>query len=112
MKDYKKALESHRKALDAYQKGKIPDGMMLEYQNIALTYSLTGKYKEAYDYHVMYSALRDSLSFGDKLADMEARYGKEKSEKEIALLKKENEINDLELERKQMIIYAGVIGGF
>jgi serine phosphatase RsbU (regulator of sigma subunit) len=81
------------------------------YRNLSSLYFQKGKYKDAFLALDKSYGLNDSLNTGDKLAEMEARYGKEKREKEIKLLQQENDIHQLEIKRKQTTIYASVIIG-
>ncbi len=108
--DHKKALELIHKAIEASNKGHLPQGLITDYNQLSLIYADMGNYKDAFLSHKYYAKLNDSLNFGDKLASLEAAFGKEKIEKEVALLKNEKEISELQLKRKQWIIYTAIIG--
>lgn len=108
--DYKKALELIQKAIDASNKGNLPQGLISDHHQLSLIYADMGNYKDAFLSHQYYAKLNDSLNFGDKLASLEAAFGKEKIEKEVALLKNEKEISELQLKRKQWVIYTAIIG--
>lgn len=110
LKDYKGADEWLKKGIDLYKKNKMPQGLIVIYEKIAQIYYDAGRYKEAFQYHTKYTKLNDSINLGDKLAEMEAKYGKEKHENEIELLKKDKVVNELEIKRKQVIIYSSLIG--
>lgn len=109
--DVKGAEEWFKKALELYIRIGAKQGILDMYEKYAEMYSANKMYKQAYEYQIKYKNAYDSLFSGDKLAEMEALYGKEKHEKEISLLKKEKEVQELEIKRKQLIIYAGVGGG-
>jgi tetratricopeptide (TPR) repeat protein len=74
-----------------------------------------GSYKKSLTYFKLYEAMKDSLFDADKtrkIEEMEARYEKEKNEKEIAIQKSEIEIlsRDLELQRiRQTVLIVGLI---
>lgn len=57
------------------------------------SYALKGSYLKAYDYHVKYSDLNDSLINTEKvrsIADMQTKYETEKKEQQIMLLSEQN----------------------
>lgn len=109
-KNSKSSLEWFNKAIQLYSKNNMPQGLMNLYGRLSEILYNDGKYKEAYTYHVQYSRLRDSLNLGDKLAKMDAKYGKEKREHEIIVLKKEKEVQESEMKRKRIIIYVSILG--
>lgn len=108
-KDYAYAEELLNKSLEANRIAEDKQSEVMTLKNLSDLYSTTGKYKEAYKFLLRHKQLSDSINTGDKLAEVEARYGKEKREKEITLLKQANEINELEIKRKQLTVYASVV---
>ncbi len=66
-------------------------------------YALEGNYKKAYEYHLVYSDLKDSI-LGEEshlqITEMETKYETEKKEKENLALKNRNEVQKLEAEKK------------
>lgn len=108
---FEKALRYIDTSIIVCNKSKSPQGLIACYQSLSWVYEAQGDYKKALEAHRLYVKLNDSLNFGDKLATMEAKYGKEKSEKEIQLLKKEKEISDLDLKRQEWMISSGIVGG-
>ncbi len=109
--NYKDALRYIDTAIKVSIDSKSPQGLIASYQSLSWIYEAQGDYKKALKAHQKYAKLNDSLNFGDQLASMEAKYGKEKNEKAIQLLKKEKEISDLDLKRKEWMIYSGIAGG-
>jgi len=107
---YAEAIELINKAITVSKEGNLPQGLIFSYENLSLILADQGNFKDAYIAHKYYSKLNDSLNFGDKLASLEAAFGKEKMEKEVSLLKNEKEISDLQLKRKQWVIYTAAIG--
>lgn len=78
---------------------------MLKYSYFTLTsaYKANGNYKKALFYKEKYMELKDSFfntTSTQQIADMQTRYETEKKESENRLLLKENEINNLELNRR------------
>jgi len=59
------------------------------YEFLADAYALKGNYSKAYDYHLHYTSLRDSLLNEEKIssiAEMQTKYDTEKKEQQIVLL--------------------------
>lgn len=59
------------------------------YEFLADAYALKGNYTKAYDYHLQYTGLRDSLLNEEKIAsisEMQTKYDTEKKEQQIVLL--------------------------
>ncbi|MCB2221514.1 MAG: tetratricopeptide repeat protein [Bacteroidetes bacterium] len=81
-------------------------------------YYSIGNYKKSLEYFKLYESMKDSLFDENKtrkIEEMEARYQKEKNEKEIAIQKSEIEIlsRDLELQRiRQTVLIVGLILSF
>ncbi|MCC7302854.1 MAG: tetratricopeptide repeat protein [Bacteroidia bacterium] len=77
------------------------------YEGLAEVHRLQNNHKSAYEYYRKFITLRDSL-FSDesarKSADLEARQELLKTEKELDLLKKNDEIRDLELNRNKIFV--------
>jgi tetratricopeptide (TPR) repeat protein len=110
-KDYAAAEKYLFRSLEVNKLSGDKQSMIMTLENLGGMYYETGNYKRAYEMLLRHKKLSDSVNTGDKLAEVEARYGKEKREKEIKLLKQENEINELEIKRKQITIYASVVVG-
>ncbi len=69
-------------------------------------------YAKAYEYKNLYSIYRDSSfleSNAKSMAEMEAKYQAEKKEKEIALLKKDQELNRLSIQKQKNFQAAGIV---
>lgn len=91
-------------------------------EGIKDTYSLLSKYyekkqdyKQALKYRNLYSAVNDTL-LGEQsskhMAEMQTKYETEKKEKENELLKKENEINELVIQKEkayQKFLWGGIV---
>ena len=84
------------------------------FEELALAYKQQGDYAKAFQYQEKHSALKDSLFSEEtniKTANLHAKYENEKKQKEIELLRRANEIQELELSQNRVFIY-GILGGF
>jgi serine phosphatase RsbU (regulator of sigma subunit) len=69
-------------------------------------------FKNAYEYEHLYNLAKDSLyteQTAKQIAEMQTRYDSEQKQKSIEILSKENEINGLELKRRnQFLAFLGL----
>jgi len=102
-KQYSKSLNFLNKSLSIAKE--INDRSLLEnnYKEFSDIYSILRNFKKAYIFQKKYIALHDSI-FNDKsderMKEMEVKYETEKKEKENQILKTQQQINELELEKK------------
>jgi len=84
------------------------------YQAYATNYKALNKYKIALEYQLKYDELKDSI-FSDKLQnkllEFETQYKNEQNEREIEILQKEKELNELNLKRRRLERNT-IMGGF
>lgn len=110
--DLKKALEYHQEALYVAQNAHIKERMIASYQSLVETYKAMNDYKNAYEYEHLYNLAKDTLytiQTAKQIAEMQTRYDSEQKQKSIEILSKENEINSLELKRRnQFLLFLGV----
>jgi tetratricopeptide (TPR) repeat protein len=89
------------------------EGEMLYYENRATSLAKSGRYKEAYENHVKFKQLTDSIfneENSKQLGDMKTRFEVEKKETELkAKADAQQVITNEEKKRQQLIIY--VVGG-
>jgi signal transduction histidine kinase len=74
------------------------------YHHMSNLYALQGNYRKALDYHLRYSKLNDSLftiESSRKIAEMQVKYETGKKEQENELLKKESNIQLLQINRQR-----------
>ncbi len=110
--DLKKALEYHQEALYVAQNAHIKERMIASYQSLVETYKAMNDYKNAYEYEHLYNLAKDTLyniQMAKQIAEMQTRYDSEQKQKSIEILSKENEINSLELERRNQFLLFLVI---
>lgn len=95
LKKYKEALFYLEGSLKLAKKHNTIDLKQNIYRSMSALFAETGNYKKAYHYHEEYTIVKDRIlnkESNDKIAEMQAKYDAEKKEKEIALLKKNNEL--------------------
>ncbi len=94
----------------------------IEYGRLSDYYALRQQFDKAYHYQKKYEALTDSIKGNTivlQLKELEEKYNSEKKEREIAILKKDQELQNLELSKQRantiiiVIVLASVliIGG-
>lgn len=115
-----KETGNHNKALDYFEQGltiakeiKAKDLMRDIYDRIAKTYSEQGNYKKALEYYQLHSAVKDDIinkESNDKIAELQTKYETEKKEKQIEILQKNSEIQQLSLSRERFKSNAFIVG--
>ena len=104
--NYAKSEEYVNKALSIAKDITELSFIQESYQILAKIYSQKGDYKKAFEYQGKQLAYNDSLYFQQRtssIAEMQTRFETEAKEKEIQLLKKDNEINVLEVDRHKLL---------
>ena len=89
------------------------DGKKHRYSGLSILDSTLGNWKGAYEYHKLYSEMKDSLlneESSKQIAEMQTKYETEKKEQQITLLNKDKELQSAELNRQKIIIWS-VAGG-
>lgn len=112
--ELKKALQM---AKDISSKALARDASL----QIAMLYHKEGRFKEAHTFYKTYSEIKDTLLNEENsklLTEMNTKYTTEKKEKEIELLKKNEDIQSLELSKKknelsrQRTVSISIFAGF
>ncbi len=83
------------------------------YNEISEIYTRNGDYKQALSYKDRYAELKDTLfseQTNEIATNLEAKFESENKSKEIEILKRENEIQDLQLGRNRILIISFTIG--
>lgn len=81
-------------------------------KELSHTFSKLGKYKEAYETRLKYEALNDSIFNADlaqKLSESESKSKNYQSLKEIELLKKEQQISELESHKNTILLLSSAV---
>lgn len=112
LKKYQIAEDYVYNSLKISKENGFRDIEMDDYQNLASVYQNMGDYKQAYEYHVKYSKLKDSLftqQASENMSKMRAAYEADKKEQDNILLNQQLEFKQLQLDRRQTTIYFAVI---
>jgi two-component system, NarL family, sensor histidine kinase UhpB len=80
--------------------------------DLARNQNVLGNYKKAYEYQDLYNRYKDSTyteSTARNMAEMESKYQTEKKEKEILLLKKDQQLNRLNIQKQRNVQLGSLI---
>ncbi|MBI4929456.1 MAG: tetratricopeptide repeat protein [Bacteroidetes bacterium] len=120
--DEKKAIEYSEEALKIAQENNYPEFIARAAKLLADIYSLkaqkafgqdVGSWKKAYEYHKFYSEMKDTLlnqESSKQITEMQTKYETEKKEQQIALLNKDKELQDAQMNRQKIIIWSVAAG--
>lgn len=104
LNQYEKALESYRRSIEIAKQIKLSDKIKDNYKGFSEVYAAMGNFNKSLEYYKKYIVVTDSI-FNEKshkqIMELQTKYETENKVKEIALLTKENEIKDLELNKKE-----------
>ncbi len=110
-KNYGKALNYMLESLDLSKKLGTKNEIKETYLEIAKTYKALGQFDKAFEYLDKYGELKDSILNQNMLTqinELDGKYQNEKKQKQIELLQKNEAIQDLELKRRNILIYWAV----
>jgi serine phosphatase RsbU (regulator of sigma subunit) len=87
------------------------------YRNLAELFKLKDDYKKALFYNEQYLDIKDSMDkqvYSERMLEVETKFDLERKEKEIALLNKDKEVQDAELDKKKGWIgfFIVLVGAF
>ena len=112
-----KAPEAKKLSIKSFEIAKKIDAKEL-IKDAAITLSqcdsASGNFKGAYEYHKLYSDVKDTIlneESGKQIAEMQTKYETEKKEQQITLLNKDKELQDAQVNRQKIIIWS-VAAGF
>ena len=106
VKQYGDAIKHLEQVLDISKKNQFQILTVIALQNLATIQSKTGNYKAAFQYQADYMNLKDSIAGSkvkDDLNDLEVSYKTLQKEQEINLLKKDNDIKNLEIKNNSRL---------
>ncbi|MBI4929627.1 MAG: tetratricopeptide repeat protein [Bacteroidetes bacterium] len=112
-KDYTASIEISQKALTIAMDIGSKEDVRDAYENLSRSYNETNDFKNAYEFHKLYSDMKDSLlneESSKQITEMQTKYETEKKEQQITLLNKDKELQDAQLNRQKIIIWS-VAGG-
>jgi len=108
-----KALQYLKKSLDFGTQSNSYNIITESCLYLSKTYEMTGHHDKALHYHKLHTAKKDSVFNIEKaniITEWQTRYEVEKKENENRLLKSENLIQSLKIEKKNMTIWSMTIG--
>jgi tetratricopeptide (TPR) repeat protein len=111
--DYPKAIEYTQKSLLSAQKHELKAEQQLAYQILSALYASQGNYAEAYQYHLKFNVLKDTLFNLQKsrqIAELTTQYETEKKEQQIQLLEKDKRLNQITIQRQTFFTYSLLSG--
>ncbi|MBI3500434.1 MAG: tetratricopeptide repeat protein [Bacteroidetes bacterium] len=112
-KKYKEAKNYFINALQLSIEIKNKDDIQDSYKELSQLSALSGDFKNAYQYHKLYSDVKDSLlneESSKQIVEMQTKYETEKKEQQITLLNKDKELQDAQLNRQKIIIWSVAAG--
>ncbi|MCH8317951.1 MAG: tetratricopeptide repeat protein [Bacteroidetes bacterium] len=110
---YEMAMEYANRSLSIAQEIGLKELIKNAYETLSTIYAKQKRFQRAYEYYQLYSEVKDSIlnkESSKQIAEMEAKYETEKKEKEIEILKKNEELQKAEIEQQELLIYS-IIGG-
>lgn len=112
-KDYSQAEIFLQRALQLARQIDAKDLIRENYEFYSALFSARGDFKTALDYFKLAANVKSDLldeEKGKAIADMQTKYESEQKAQEIALLQRENNIKQLELERQTLLRNSSLIG--
>jgi tetratricopeptide (TPR) repeat protein len=110
-KKYPEAIDYLKKALALMVEDKAIHNISETYRRLSTTAYDAKMYKEATDYLRLHIQFKDSVfneTNSKQLLDVQEKYNTEKKNAQIRLLNSENDFNKSEINRKMILIYAGI----
>jgi len=110
-KKYPEAIEYLKKALVLMLEDKAIHNISEAYIRLSETAYKAKLYKESTDYLKLHIQYKDSVfneTNSKQLLDVQVKYESEKKNAQIQLLNAENDFNKSEINRKMILIYAGI----
>lgn len=110
-KKYSEAIDYLKKALALMVEDKAIHNISETYKRLSLTAYDAKMYKESTDYLLLHIHYKDSVfneTSSKQLLDVQEKYETDKKNVQIQLLNSENDFNKSEINRKMILIYAGI----
>jgi serine/threonine protein kinase/Tfp pilus assembly protein PilF len=113
LREYGKALENLERALRIGKEIKVKGLLKMSYENFSQLYAARGDHKKALEYYRLFHQTDEEMlneKSSKQINELQEKYESEKKAKEIASLKKNNEIQHLRFSRERITRYALIIG--
>lgn len=114
---YPKAIENLNHAIEIAKEISALKQLSESYLAISEVYQQMNNYKSAFEFHQKYTSIKDSIlnkESSSQIAEMDAKYNTDKKNKEIELLKKQKEIQEITQaseKSRSSLIRNSLIGG-
>jgi len=102
-KDYKNALVNYERSLVLAKETNSLETIRENYKGLSETYAAKKDFARAYDMHIEYIAIKDSLMNGEKnllISEMKTKFETEKKDQEIRLLDTEKKLQESTIDRQ------------
>lgn len=107
-----KAISYFHRSITAGEKIGILEEVFPAYEKLAEAYGQKGDYANAYKYHKLFGEVKDEFtktSNAEKISEIDTKYQTVKNEKEIELLKKNQQIQELQISNQQVYVFALIL---
>ncbi|MEA2096362.1 MAG: tetratricopeptide repeat-containing sensor histidine kinase [Candidatus Cloacimonadota bacterium] len=104
LENYDEALSYFLRSLKLAEEVEAKSLKKNSYHSLSNLYSIKNDYKKSLEYFKLYTEIKDSIfteESSGKIAEMQTKYETEKKEKENVILKKDNKIQKLEINKQQ-----------
>ena len=104
LQNYKNAYQYFKQSMEIAQEIESKKLIMESYHAFSELYTAKEDYQQALEYYKLYTEEKDSIfteESSEKIAEMQTKYETEKKEKENEILKKDNDIQKLEINKQQ-----------
>ncbi len=112
-KEYSKSIYYYSKADSMAILIKKPEARKVALYSLSKCYQESGDYKRAYESHVMFKEIYDSLWRGDiaqRTAEAETKYQTDRKEKENELLQTKNKVSEATIQQQKLTTYFIIAG--
>ena len=106
------AISYFHQSINAGKKIEILEEIFPAYEKLSEAYGKKGDYINAYRYHKLFSEVKEEFiksSNAEKVSEIDTKYETVKKEKEIELLKKNQEIQELQISQQQLYVLAMIL---
>jgi tetratricopeptide (TPR) repeat protein len=112
-KKYNESINYAKQSLAISKETGLLDDQKIAYEDLSVAYGNLGDYKNAYEYHILFKQIYDSI-YNEKsikqVKQMEAQYQFEKKQLEIDNLNKDKKLKETKIAIQKNIIFAIILG--
>jgi serine phosphatase RsbU (regulator of sigma subunit)/Tfp pilus assembly protein PilF len=111
--NFKEAIVIYLKAAIVCENQNYLNFLSYAYESIAMSYEELNNFEEAYKYYKLYVETNEKIHSEENsrvLNELQTKFETEKKEKEISLLKKDKELQDIELETSRRLLLVSIFG--